>query len=428
MNRLIVLVPREAAGIIRDGGGWGHVTVKVSDAENAGYVRAVSVKREMRLPVTLAPKTHFLNSGEDRPAGFWYWVRPELHVLWADLQRRQSALTVEGFAGFVPSGFKVAGGGAPYIAITYAPDVESAFPGAGVADLVAWHVSADGVEPVDVECEPEVVGNAQLAARWPVDLLAATTVIVVGVGSIGGATVHALASYGIGRLLLVDPDRLRWHNLVRHVCGPAHVGKMKVSALRDDLRLLRPDTNVEAYPLDVVAEADQIRPLLSRTDLVVCAADAVASRRVVSHLARRAGRDAVLACVLEDGGLGEVLRLRPWRDRGCLVCQRQALAAAGAIDPEPNLDAGYGTGTRHRAMTAVGGDLHLVGQLAAKISVATVLERGGHPDQRLPGEHSLLALRPQPGWAPPFDLSRAGEIRWLGVSAPLPDCPTCEDP
>jgi hypothetical protein len=428
VNRLIVLVPREAAALIRDSGAWGHVTIKVSDAENAGYVRAVSVKREMRLPVTLAPKTHFLNSGEDRPAGFWYRVGPQLHVLWADLQRRQSALRVEAFASFVPSGFKVTGDSAPYIAITYAPEVESTFPGAGVANLLAWHVSADGVEPVDVECEPEIIGNAQLAAQWPVDLLSTATVMVIGVGSIGGAAVHALAGYGIGRLLLVDPDRLRWHNLVRHVCGPAHIGRMKVSALRDDLRLLRPDTNVEAYPLDVVADADQIRPLLNHTDLVVCAADGVASRRVVSHLARRAGRDAVLACVLEDGGLGEVLRLRPWKDRGCLVCQRQTLAAAGAIDPEPNLDAGYGTGTRHRPMTAVGGDLHIVGQLAAKISVATVLERGGHPDQRLPGEHCLLALRPHPGWPPPFDLSRAGEIRWLAASAPLPGCPTCEDP
>jgi hypothetical protein len=427
VSKLILLVPRAAAAMIRDGGTWGYVAVRVSDAENAGYVRAVSVKPDMRLPVTLTPTTHFLNSGDDRPVGYWYRVQPELNAMWADLQRRRATLKLDGFAALVPTGFKTPGAGA-YIAITYAPDAETAFPGFRIADLAAWHVSAGGVEAVDIECEPEIFGNAQLADQWPADLLAATAVMVVGVGSIGGAAVHALAGYGIGRLLLVDPDRLRWHNLVRHVCGPAHVGKVKVSALRDDLELLRPGTTVEAYPLDVVADADQIRPLLSRTDMVVCAADGVAARRVVSHLARRAGRDAVLACVLENGGIGEVLRLRPWKDRGCLVCQRQALAAAGGIDPEPNLDAGYGTGTRHRPMTAVGPDLHLVGQFAAKTAVATLLERGGHPDQRLSGEHALLALRPQPGWAPPFDLARAGETRWLAASPPLPGCPTCEDP
>jgi len=425
MNRLLILVPGSAADMIRDSGDWGSVTMRVSDVESVGYVRAVSVKQEPRLPVTLEPKTHFLNSGDDRGAGWWYRAKPELHMAWVYLQRRQGALTLDGFADLVRSGFK-SPGGSSYIAITYAPEVESDYPDSGLPDLVAWQVSSGGAVPVDIECAPPTLGNAQLAGHWPVEALAAATAMVIGVGSIGGAVVHALAGYGVGRLLLVDPDRLRWHNLVRHVCGPAHVGQMKVSALRDDLRLLRPATITEVHPLDVVDDADRVRPLLGRTDLVVCAADGVDPRRVVSHLARRAGVEAVLACVLENGGLGEVLRLRPWTDRGCLVCQRQALTTAGGINPEPNLDADYGTGTRHRPMTAIGADLHLVGQLAAKATVATLLERAGHPDQRLPADHALLALRPQPDWAPPFDLRRAGELRWLPATAPLPGCPTCE--
>jgi hypothetical protein len=206
--------------------------------------------------------------------------------------------------------------------------------------------------------------------------------MIVGVGSIGGATAHALAAYGIGRLILVDHDRLRWRNLVRHVSSPAQVGRLKVSAIREDLRRLRPETEVVACPLDVVVDADQVRPMLSGTDLVVGATDGVAPRRVISHLARRAHLDAILACVLEDGGLGELLRLRPWADRGCLVCQRHALQQSSGIDPEPAIDAGYGTGTRHRPMTAVGGDLQLIGHLAAKAAIATVLERHGSADQK----------------------------------------------
>jgi molybdopterin/thiamine biosynthesis adenylyltransferase len=201
--------------------------------------------------------------------------------------------------------------------------------------LVAWHIAGDGVAPLDIECEPEVLGSAQLAPYWPAQYLAGATIMVVGVGSIGGAAAHALAAYGVGHLILVDHDRLRWHNLVRHVSGAAHVGRLKVAALREDLQLLRPDTKVAAFPLDVVTDADQIRALLPGTDLVVGATDGVAPRRVISHLARRANVDAILACVLEDGGIGELLRLRPWRDRGCLVCQRQAFRDAGSIDPGP---------------------------------------------------------------------------------------------
>ncbi|WP_425559020.1 ThiF family adenylyltransferase [Kutzneria kofuensis] len=48
-----------------------------------------------------------------------------------------------------------------------------------------------------------------------------------GAGSIGGAAAHALAAYGVGRLHLLDPDRLEWHNLPRHVCGEKHVGRFQ---------------------------------------------------------------------------------------------------------------------------------------------------------------------------------------------------------
>jgi molybdopterin/thiamine biosynthesis adenylyltransferase len=427
MTRLLVLVPTEAIHRIRTAGAWGSVTFRVSDAENVGCVQAISDGDGTRFPASIEPKGHFLNSCDARPGGYWYRVKPELHMAWADCLFRSTRLTLAGFTEFVLSGFKSPGGGT-YIAITHAPDFGEHFPDLPLLDLVAWHVSAAGVEPVDVECQPETFGMQQLAAHWPVGDLVTKTVMLVGAGSIGGAAAHALASYGIGRLLLVDHDRLRWHNLARHVSGSAHIGQLKVSGLREELQRLRPQTTVEAHPLNVVADADQVRALLTRTSLVMCAVDGVAPRRVISHLARRAGLDAILACVLEDGGLGEVLRLRPWKDRGCLVCQRQALAADGGIDPEPTFDAGYGMGTRHRPMTAVGGDLHLVGQLAAKVAIATILESTGHPDQRAPNDHALVALRPQSGWAPPFDLRRLGEIKWLPAYSPLAGCPTCEDP
>jgi hypothetical protein len=429
MSPLIILIPKEAALRIRDGGSWGAVTFKVVDAENAGYVYQVSSGPDMPLlPVEMRPeRRHFLSAGDVRPGSLWYRVRPELHVCWWLNRRQLTQLTLDYFRSQVDSGFKNPGR-ATYIAITYAPGAADLSEDVPIPEFVAWRVTSDGVSPLDIECEPEVQGNAQLAPYWPVPVLEETTVMVIGVGSIGGAAAHALAAYGVGRLLLVDPDRLRWHNLVRHVSGAVHVGRLKVTAVREDLRHMRPETDVCPLPLDVVRDADKIRALLSETDLVLGATDGVAPRRVISHLARRARLDAILACVLDDGGIGELLRLRPWPDRGCLVCQRQALHDSGSIDPEPTIDAGYGTGTRHRPMTAVGADLHLLGQLAAKSAVATILERHGAAHQRLPGDHAIIALQPRPGRAYPFDLTGTGTIRWRPAATPIPDCPTCEDP
>lgn len=380
------------------------------------------------ISVDPAPRNRLLAGCDSVPTGYWYRATGELHALWHLLRVRcGTSLKLDAFKDAVPSGFKTPGDGG-YVAITHAPGVKDAFPESNLPDLLAWRVTRAGFQPLEVSVEPEATGIVQLEGHWPVEELHSARVMLIGAGSIGSATAHALAGYGVGHLTLVDPDRLQWHNLVRHTSSRRHIGRAKVTALSEEVTQLRPDTRVAPLALDVIEHADKIRALLSDTHLVVCAADGVAARRVTSHLARRAGLTAVLACVLQDGALGEILRLHPWPQHGCLTCRRQSLAEAGGLDPEPALDAGYGTGTRHRPMTAVGPDLHLVAHLAAKTAVATLLERAGHPDQRLPGEHALVGLRRQPGWAPPFDLNRTGELRWLPATPPRPGCPTCEAP
>ena len=76
-------------------------------------------------------------------------------------------------------------------------------------------------------------------------------------------------------------------------------------------------------------------------------------------------------------------------------------------------------------MAAVGGDLSIVGELAAKAVVSTLLERRGFRDQRLPGDEAIIGLRPAPRLAEPFDIESAGEIRWRAGAPSRPTCPSC---
>jgi hypothetical protein len=421
----LVLVPAGAAAAIRSGGRYGYLTCRIAHGQELAAVSKVSSETGPLMPTDL-PARHWLTGADEVTNARWYRVAPELHGIWFQLRARAgAALALDAFAQHIPTMFTKTG----QVAVTYAPDTQQAFGDVGVPDLLGWLVDPGGaVTPMSLEVEPAVTGIATLKPAWPVQALADTSVMVVGAGSIGGAAAIDLATYGVGHLDLVDPDRLLWHNLIRHVGSARDIGRPKVCALADQLREIRPDTSVEAHEIDVVADADVVRGMLPGADVILCAADGVAPRRVVSHLARRAHRDAVLACVLEDGALGEVLRLRPFANSGCLLCQRAHLTIAGGIDPEPALDAPYGHGTRHRAMTAVGADLHLVGNLAAKVTVATVLERRGHGDQALPGEQAVIGLRPTPGLAAPFDLTGAGEIRWAGSWPARPNCPTCSAP
>jgi hypothetical protein len=380
------------------------------------------------LPTHPGSRQAALINGETGYEARWQRVPPEIHVRWRQLMLRP-ALSLQ-FSALRDichqAGMAMTAG--PRLLVTYCPEAAGFPPEYGIPDLVAWRVPDESVRPAHLQIEPAAYGLGQLAGHWPIERLATCSVLVIGTGSIGGAAALALAAYGTGCIGLLDHDRLLWHNTVRHVLGDDQVGRFKVDGLADVIRGKRPEIAVEPYVLNAVEGASRLRGLLPRYDAVLCAADGIAPRRVVSHLARRAGVPAVLACVLDGGAVGEVLRLRPNPRAGCLLCQRQALVDAGGIDPEPALDAPYGEGNRHRPMTAVGSDLALVGGLAAKMAVATLLQAAGEHDQKMPDDHAVIGLRPRPGLAPPYDLKRAGGIRWSPVPPPRPGCPTCSPP
>lgn len=101
------------------------------------------------------------------------------------------------------------------------------------------------------------------------------------------------------------------------------------------------------------------------------------------------------------------------------------MAGAGSIDPEADQELPYGTGLAHKPMTAIPTDLHLVGNLAAKVAAATLLEGKHGKPFGLPGEHAVIGLRAGQGLASPFDVAAVGEVTWHPVAAPRPNCVTC---
>jgi molybdopterin/thiamine biosynthesis adenylyltransferase len=427
LDRALILWPADATQLLQDWDArWGLLDLRQDLGENLFVVDKV-VRRDavsqFGLPVRRPwHDEHYLgHSDSRRGAGWWYRVRPDLHGLWLYALNRDLSLTTEGLKAAVGRAWQTPPRDFAAPVVTWSPD-----PAGGEPLLSAWWVSGDGANPSELEVIRDVDPLDFLGDAWPVELMGNKSVAVVGTGSIGSVIAETLADYAAGRLVLIDPDRLLQRNLVRHRLGARHLGRYKVKALAEVLRARYPHLTVEAHPIDVITDADQVRTILANVDLVVGAADGVAPRRVVNHLARRAGLPTVQACVLEDGGYGEIVRVG--RSGGCLACYRARLVEEGAVDPEPAIDLGYGTGTSHRSMTAVAGDLAVVGTFAAKAGVATLLEQAGHFGQRLPGDVAVIGLRPQPGLPAPFDIEKAGVVRWSKIGPSRPDCVTCSPP
>jgi sulfur carrier protein ThiS adenylyltransferase len=79
-------------------------------------------------------------------------------------------------------------------------------------------------------------------------------VAVAGLGGLGSNIAIMLARAGVGKLLLVDFDRVEKSNLNRQHYDMSHLGILKTDALRDQIKRIDPTIDVETYAGRVTEE------------------------------------------------------------------------------------------------------------------------------------------------------------------------------
>ena len=131
--------------------------------------------------------------------------------------------------------------------------------------------------------------------------LASATVLVVGAGGLGCAVLPYLAAAGVGRLIIVDHDRVEESNLHRQPLYRMNdVGEPKVYAARAALEAMNPGTRIEAV-CKRLSSVNAAR-LMEEADVVIDAADSFAATYLLSDHCQLAGRPLVSASVLGLAG------------------------------------------------------------------------------------------------------------------------------
>ncbi|GGM81817.1 thiamine/molybdopterin biosynthesis protein [Longimycelium tulufanense] len=103
--------------------------------------------------------------------------------------------------------------------------------------------------------------------------LAKARVAVLGLGGIGSWVLYGLASSGVGRVRLIDGDRVELTNLNRQILyHDSDIGKMKTDAAATRISSYNPDITIETYTL-FVKEPHQAEQVIEGCDFVVEAAD-----------------------------------------------------------------------------------------------------------------------------------------------------------
>lgn len=98
-------------------------------------------------------------------------------------------------------------------------------------------------------------------------------VVLLGAGGLGSSVLQNLAGFGIGRVTLVDFDRVELKNLARQFTyGEAQIGLLKVEQVAEWVRSFNSQVHVEVINARIDS-VEQVENLLGDADLVVHAID-----------------------------------------------------------------------------------------------------------------------------------------------------------
>lgn len=131
--------------------------------------------------------------------------------------------------------------------------------------------------------------------------LKAGSALVVGAGGLGSPVLLYLAAAGVGRIGIVEFDRVDASNLQRQVIyGTSDVGRTKLDAALARLRDVNPLVTVE--PHEVRLNATNVIDLVSRYDVVLDGTDNFATRYLVNDACVMTKRPNVYASVFRFEG------------------------------------------------------------------------------------------------------------------------------
>lgn len=166
------------------------------------------------------------------------------------------------------------------------------------------------------------------ATAFSRDRVACLTVLVAGAGALGNEVIKNLTLMGVGRVLIVDRDRVEPSNLTRSVlfCTPdieRHLARAtwKVELAAQRVGEMNPDVQATPYAREI---ADVGLGIVRQADVVFSCLDNEMARLELSWMCTRVNRPLI------DGGLSNVdpssgmVSLFPGAEGPCYACRKSA--------------------------------------------------------------------------------------------------------
>lgn len=127
------------------------------------------------------------------------------------------------------------------------------------------------------------------------------SVLVIGAGGLGAPMLQYLCAAGVGRIGIIDPDRVSLSNLQRQILFDTRdIGAFKVEVAQRKLQALNPHVQIDIYPQALTS--DQALELLSTYDIIADGSDNFPTRYLVNDACVLLGKPLVYGAVFRFEG------------------------------------------------------------------------------------------------------------------------------
>ena len=138
--------------------------------------------------------------------------------------------------------------------------------------------------------------------------ISSTTVAVCGLGGLGSNIAFALARAGIGKLVLIDFDKVDITNLHRQQYKANQIGMCKTEALQYNLKEINPYLETEIHT--VCVDENNIKYLLSNADIICEAFDDAEAKAMLVNYVLEKMPDKYIVAASGMAGLGSQNEIR----------------------------------------------------------------------------------------------------------------------
>ena len=128
------------------------------------------------------------------------------------------------------------------------------------------------------------------------------TVAICGLGGLGSNIAVSLARAGIGKLILIDFDKVDISNLHRQQYKANQIGRNKTDALSENLKEIAPYTGIESHTVRITE--DNAAELLKDADIICEAFDVAECKAMLTNLVLETMPDKYLVAASGMAGMG----------------------------------------------------------------------------------------------------------------------------